>query len=128
MTRSSMIRKCTFIIALTASLSAHAALQLVLDGQTLTLATAVLDTVNGTLTVDTGQNMSCSNFTPVPADSVPLAVVIDGNGQAEIDNDLVGAFTIARIEADTVINVKTKSGNMSCSSLPEMFLKDGFED
>lgn len=130
MTGIHMTRIVTTFFLLAFSVSGQAALKLLLDGQEIIVETSVLDTSNGLLTVGSGSGLTCSGFTNVDPALVPMAIQIDGNQSAEIDNVTPGAFTIERVGPDTVITVTTVGGSMSCNvgpPLPEVFFVDDFE-
>lgn len=130
MTGNHMIKTVAVVSLLAFSISGHAVLKLLLDGQSFDLQTAVLDTANGLLTVNSGVNLNCTGFITVDPANVPLAIKIDDNNIAEVDNITPGAFTIERLAADTIITVNTID-IVSCSNGPgldEEFFEDGFED
>ncbi len=130
MTGTTMIRIITLLSMLAVALPGHAVLKLTLDGQTRDVATAVLDTANGLLTITSGLNLNCTGFTPVDPAQVPMAIQVDANSAAEIDNVTPASFTIQRVDPDTLVTVVTVDGGMVCSGgsgLPEVFFTDGFE-
>jgi hypothetical protein len=130
MTGIHMTRIVITFLLLAFSVSGQAALKLLLDGQEIIVETSVLDTSNGLLTVGSGSGLTCSGFATVDPALVPMAIQIDANQSAEIDNVTPGAFTIERVGPDTVITVTTVGGSMSCNvgpPLPEVFFVDDFE-
>jgi len=131
MTGIRMTRIVTLLCLLALPFGGQAALKLLLDGQEIVVETSVLDTANGLLTVGSGSGLSCVGFSPVDPALVPMAIEIDANQPAEIDNVTPGAFSIERVGADTVITVSTIGGSMTCNvgpPLPEVFFIDDFED
>jgi len=128
MTGTHMTRIVTLLCLLACSFTGQAALKLILDGQEIDVETSVLDTANSLLTVTSGSNLACTGFDPVDPATVPLAIKVDNNQAAAINNDVAGSFTVERDGADTVTTVNTVDTTMSCNSMDEEFFKDGFED
>jgi len=127
MTGIHMTRIVTLLCLLAYSFTGQAALKLILDGQEIDVETSVLNTANSLLTVISGSNLACTGFAPVDPATVPLAIKVDNNQPAAINNNDAGSFTVARDGADTVTTVITVDTTMSCSSMDEVFFEDGFE-
>ena len=128
MTGIHMTRIVTLLCLLAYSFSGQAALKLILDGQEIDVESSVLNTANSLLTVTSGSNLTCTGFDPVEdLATVPLAIKVDNNQPAAINNDDAGSFTVARDGADTVTTVITVDTTMSCNSMNEVFFVDGFE-
>ena len=127
MTITHMTRIVTLLCLLAYSFTGQAALKLILDGQEIDVETSVLNTANSLLTVTSGSNLACTGFDPVDPAAVPLAIKVDNNQPAAINNNVAGSFTVARDGADTVTTVNTVDTTMTCNSLDEVFFEDGFE-
>jgi len=102
--------------------AAFGAINLTLDGITYSsLASAVYDTDDNELRVDSGLDLTCDGFTPDPAAEPRLD--LDGNA----DIPLAGSVSFERDKTDTVITATTNSGEVLCG-VEQTIFQNGFED
>lgn len=119
-----MFKKLAFLMLMGANLSASAALVLNLDGTDYSLLTAVIDTDDNELRVNTGLDLLCTGGTPPAFGSVTLTFEQPVPVSFALDS-----LEIARIANDTEINASSQSMDVECNVDPgeDIFFLDGFE-
>lgn len=119
-----MIKKLAFLMLVGASLPASAALMLNLDGTDYSLLTAVLDTDDNELRVNTGLELQCIGGTPPAVGSITLTFE-----QTVPVSFALSTLDIARIANNTELDAASPNNNIFCSVDPgeDIFFTDGFE-
>ncbi len=119
-----MFKKLAFLALVVVNTSASATLMLNLDGTDYTLLTAVLDTDDNELRVNTGVELFCSGGTPPAPGSVTLTFIQTAPVSFALDT-----LDLARVANVTEINALSINQNISCNPDPgeDIFFLDGFE-
>ncbi len=119
-----MFKKLAFLALVMLHTSASATLMLNLDGNDYSLLTAVLDTDDNELRVNTGVELFCSGGTPPAVGSVTLTFI-----QAAPVSFALDSVDLARVLDVTEINALSINQDISCNPDPgeDIFFLDGFE-
>lgn len=119
-----MFKKLVFLTLVTINMSASAAIVLNLDGIDYSLLTAVLDTDDNQLRVDSGVQLLCSGGTPPSTDNVTLTF-----DQTPAFSFALNTLTIDRIAGNTEVTAQSINQDVICNVDPgeDIFFLDGFE-
>lgn len=119
-----MFKKLALLMLVGATLPASATLMLNLDGTDYSLLTAVMDTDDNELRVNTGLELQCVGGTPPAPGSITLTFE-----QVAPVSFALDMLDISRIIDNTEIDASSPNNNIFCSVDPgeDIFFTDGFE-